>query len=147
MTVDPRLTEIDDALYRIATRALVFKDEKVLLVREKDVDWWSFPGGGVDYGETIHEALLREAIEELGVAPEHVTIDDTLAFISIGAVVNGVPRANLFYRVAVPENEIKPSEDVSEQQWFTLEELASLYISPGTDNVVEELRKLFTKNV
>ena len=144
MNVDPRLIEIDDALYRIATRALVFKGTKVLLVREKDVDWWSFPGGGVDYGESLYEAILREVTEELGVPQDLIKIDNTIAFISIGAVVNGVPRANIFYRVDVPESEIKPSEDVFEQKWFDLDELQGIYISPGTDNVIEELRKLIS---
>lgn len=140
--VDPRLPEIDDALYRIAARVLVIKDKKVLLVREKDDDWWSFPGGGVDYGETLHEALIREVIEELGVPPKHIKLDETIAFISIGAVVNGVPRCNIFYRVEVPEEEIKPTDDVYEQKWFSLDELTNIYISPGTNNVIDELRKI-----
>jgi 8-oxo-dGTP pyrophosphatase MutT (NUDIX family) len=90
----------------------------------------------------LHDALLREATEELGVATTNVEIDDVLAFVCIGAVVNGVPRANLFYRVTVPEAEIKPGKEVSEQQWFGLDELSGLYISPGTDNAIEELRKM-----
>lgn len=140
--IDPRLTQIDNALYRISAKALVIEDSKVLLVREKDDDWWSFPGGGVDYGETIHEALVREVGEELGIAPEHVNVDDTVLFIAIGAVVDGVPKANLFYRVAVPTEEIKPTEDVLEQKWYGLAELPRLYISPSTGNVVNELHKI-----
>lgn len=142
MQIDPRLTEIDNALYRIATRALVIKDNKILLVREKDDDWWSFPGGGVDYGETILEALIREAVEELGVPAEHITIGDSPAFISIGAVANGVPRCNIFYRVIVPEEEIKPTEDVFEQKWYSLDEFSDLHMGPLADDVIEELRQL-----
>ena len=140
--IDPRLAQIDDALYRIATRVLVIKDKKVLLVREKDDDWWSFPGGGIDYGETIREALVREAVEELGVSPENITIDNEIAFISIGAVVSGVPRCNIFYKVEVPEDEIKPTDDVFEQKWFSLDEFPDIYLSPGTNNVTEELQKI-----
>jgi 8-oxo-dGTP pyrophosphatase MutT (NUDIX family) len=142
MQIDPRLAEIDNALYRISAKAIIAKDNNVLLVREKDDDWWSFPGGGIDYGETIHDALVREVSEELGVAPEHVQVDDTVAFISIGAVVEGVPKANLFYRVTVPSHEVKPTDDVLEQKWHSLEELPKLYISPSTGNVIEELHKI-----
>lgn len=35
MQIDPRLAEIDNALYRIAARVLVVKGNKVLLVREE----------------------------------------------------------------------------------------------------------------
>lgn len=34
----------------------------------------SFPGGRIDAGETPHEAALREAFEEVRLAPEHVEI-------------------------------------------------------------------------
>ena len=139
--VDPRLAAVDNALYRIAARAIITQDGKVLLVREKDDDWWSFPGGGIDYGETVQEALVREVSEELGVAPDHIQADDTLLFMLIGAVVNGVPRANLFYRVTVPTSEIKPTGDVFEQQWYDLDELSGLYLSPSTGNTADYLRK------
>ncbi len=140
--IDPRLTEIDNALYRIATRVLVIKGDKVLLVREKDDDWWSFPGGGVDYGETIREALLREVVEELGVEPEHITVEDAPAFISIGAIANGVPRCNLFYRATVPQEEIALTEDVIKQEWYSIDELSNLKMGPMADDVITELRKI-----
>jgi 8-oxo-dGTP pyrophosphatase MutT (NUDIX family) len=142
MQIDPRLAEIDNALYRIATRVLVIKGNKVLLVREKDDDWWSFPGGGVDYGETIRDALIRETTEELGVSPEHITVEDKPAFISIGAVANGVPRCNIFYRATVPEGEIKPTDDVIKQDWYNVDEFFDLHMGPMTDDVLGELRKI-----
>ena len=140
--IDPRLAQIDNALYRISVKAIVVKDNKVLLVREKDDDWWSFPGGGIDYGESIRQALAREVAEELGVKPETVRTDGRIAFVTIGAVVNGVPRASFFYRVDVPVEDIKPTDDVLEHGWFTLEELEGLYTSPSTHGDVEELRKV-----
>lgn len=142
MQIDPRLAEIDNALYRISAKAIIAKDNKVLLVREKDDDWWSFPGGGVDYGETIHDALIREVTEELGVSSEHISVQDKPAFISIGTVVDGVPRCAIFYRATVPEEEIKPTDDVISQGWYSLDEFLGLHMSPMTDDVIQELRKM-----
>lgn len=39
---------------------------EVLLVHNTDDDGWSLPGGKVEYGETLVEALEREVMEETG---------------------------------------------------------------------------------
>ncbi len=48
-----------------SAHAVVFKGRSVLLVREADGEW-HFPGGRTDPGETLHQALTRELIEEAG---------------------------------------------------------------------------------
>lgn len=39
-----------------------------------DTDFWQMPQGGVDPGEDMAAAMLRELEEEAGVAPRHLTI-------------------------------------------------------------------------
>lgn len=53
----------------LGVRAAVFDaDGRILLVRHSYVPGWYMPGGGVEPGEPMHEALGRELIEEGGVA-------------------------------------------------------------------------------
>src|SRR5207247_9792565 len=54
-------------IFRIGVFALIFNNEKqILLGHRRDIDWWNLPGGGMESGETVDEALCREVREETG---------------------------------------------------------------------------------
>jgi ADP-ribose pyrophosphatase YjhB (NUDIX family) len=51
---------------KVDTRAAVFQDDKVLLVKERSDGKWSLPGGWADVGEGPRESVEREVWEESG---------------------------------------------------------------------------------
>ena len=51
---------------KIETRAAIFKDAKILLVRERMAQEWSLPGGWNDYDQTTAQNCVKEAREESG---------------------------------------------------------------------------------
>jgi ADP-ribose pyrophosphatase YjhB (NUDIX family) len=58
------------ASFRIAVSALIFDEGRILLAHRRDIDWWNLPGGGMEVGETVDEALHREVAEETGLEVE-----------------------------------------------------------------------------
>lgn len=59
-------SEIGYATPKVDVRAVVFKDGKVLLVKEKKDGVWSLPGGWADIGLTAGEVAVKEVKEESG---------------------------------------------------------------------------------
>lgn len=51
---------------RIAARGIILDGENILLIHTKRYDDYSFPGGGVDKGETLEDGVKREINEETG---------------------------------------------------------------------------------
>jgi 8-oxo-dGTP diphosphatase len=145
MQIDPRLKEISDCLYRLAIKAVIVNDRKILLVREQDDEWWSLPGGGIDHGEDIQQALARELLEELGVGQDAIRADYKVLFVTVGALVDGIPKANLFYRVEVPAADIKKTKHVTEYSWFTADELPDLDLSPSTGRIIKQLPEIINQ--
>ena len=63
---------------KLDTRAAIFKDDKILLVHEKN-GFWSLPGGWVDILESIESNTIKEVKEEAGldvVAKKVIAIQD-----------------------------------------------------------------------
>ncbi|WP_367648651.1 NUDIX hydrolase [Ruegeria arenilitoris] len=66
---------------KIGALAVVLHQDQVLLVQRKkqpDQGLWGFPGGHVEWGETVLEAAARELLEETGVTARPDSYIDNL---------------------------------------------------------------------
>jgi 8-oxo-dGTP diphosphatase len=66
----PEIPEIYANRTRVRACGLCWQDEKLLMVNHQGLtpgNFWSPPGGGIEFGETVQETLVREFLEETGV--------------------------------------------------------------------------------
>ncbi len=142
MIIDPRLNEIRDCLYRVSINAVIVIDKKILLVREHNDRWWGLPGGGIEHGENISQALIRELTEELGADSEFIRADEDVLFVTIGEIAAGIPIANLFSRAYVRADKITATRHVVESRWFGAYELNELKMSPTGNSIKTRLSEI-----
>jgi len=66
------------AFYRVSLKAIIRNEADEVLVVKENGSQWTLPGGGMDHGESVHEALKRELYEEVLIdAPFSETLIDS----------------------------------------------------------------------
>ena len=109
-----------DDTFRLSAHAVIVNSQSQVLqlASTHGASSWGLPGGALEPGETIHEAVERECLEELGspVTIRHLT----------GVYYHSAYNSQAFiFRGDLPEGaEIHLSPEHSAYRWFALEELS-----------------------
>lgn len=124
--------------------ALIYDGDRVLLVqrgKEPLQGYWSLPGGAVEPGERVEQALLREVLEETNLIVEIVRFGEIFERIMPDA--EGKIEYHyvlLDYVCSVTSGEPHPGSDSADVRWFSPEELKGVPITSGTLEVIERCR-------
>jgi len=139
-------------IHREIVGAFIFSaDGKILLGKTGAyAGYWVVPGGGINDGETKLAALKREILEETGLDIEGERIEH------IPGKFTGQSEKTLRksgervlvdmrfhdYKVllAKPAHQvkIKAGDDLTDADWFTMDELKSMELSPPTLNILKK---------
>lgn len=132
---------------RIGCSAVILNaDKKVLLTRRSDNGLWCLPSGGMEPGESVAEACIREVWEETGL---HVEI---LRLIGVYSDPNRlvvypddhkVQIVALSFEAKIISGELGLSNETTEFGYFTFEEAASMEI---IGNHFERVNDALTEN-
>lgn len=126
-----------------AVGVIIRDDDRIVLIRrdkEPSRGRWTFPGGAVELGESLHDAARREAWEETGL---HVAVGE-LATVIDNLVRDEEGRVRYHYVIvdymARPlEGILRPGSDVSDVRWFTLTDLDGLDMTEKAGALARQL--------
>ncbi len=128
------MSDIEKKL-RVRVAGILVRDNKLLLISHKKNEevYWLLPGGGVDFGESLDEALIREFSEELNISIEV----KKLAFICDSIHPEGQRHIlNIFFHCSYNGGRfhIGDEERLLGYSFFELEELKGLRLFPPVNN-------------
>ncbi|MEY2414574.1 MAG: 8-oxo-dGTP diphosphatase [Acidobacteriaceae bacterium] len=119
---------------------MVIDGDRVLLIkrgRAPLLGEWSIPGGAVELGETVREAVVREVLEETGVAVEVAEL------LGVFDRVLRDDQGKLRYHYILIDflcrrvfGEAKASGDADDALWFSIEEVNKLSLAKDTAEVI-----------
>lgn len=99
---------------------IIIKNKKVLLVYEKNRNFWGFPKGHMEDGETEIETALREVKEEVGL---DVEIDKDRRYTLNYIIRDEIDKTTVLY-IAKAKNEeiIMQENEIENIRWCSFEE-------------------------
>ncbi len=127
---------------RIAVGAVVLREDGAVLLiqrgRPPGVGTWTLPGGKVEAGETLEQAVSREVLEETGLRVAPVAVVETLV----------LEREGFAYRItdflcrASGSMEARASDDALAARWVLPHECDGLGLTPEVLRVIARARTL-----
>ena len=143
VSVAPRWLKQSYPTPKVDVRGVVFRDGRILLVRELSDGRWALPGGWADVGESLSEAVVREVREESGDDTRAVKL---LAVANLGRYQDGRPLRPNIYKLFVrcelmgEEPGALVGAETAEAAFFGEDELPELSAPRGTS---AQLARLF----
>lgn len=103
---------------------IIFKDDKVLLIFQNNTNFWGFPKGHMEKGETELETAKREVKEEIGL---DVDINPKYRYVLHYVVRNEIDKTTILYLAKPTSNEIvKQDSEIKEVKWLDFNDAIDL---------------------
>lgn len=115
--------------FRPSVRAIIIRDGKVLMIHSLKYDYYKFPGGGIEAGEGMEQALCREVAEESGfaVVPGSIREYGLVRRISKGGETDIFDQENFYYLCGIGPAVGQTLDDYEDEEGFTPE-----WVTPET---------------
>lgn len=127
---------------RVRVAGIVIQENSILLIQhiKNEKKYWLVPGGGVDWGESLEEALIREYKEETNL---DVEVKDFLFFSETISPDKNKHVINLYFLVKIKNDsetmKIGNETNLSDLKYVSKEEIQNIKLYP---NIKEQLMKI-----
>jgi len=125
----------------IRVSALVIKDKRLLLVSDNKQWYWT-PGGRIEPGETLTEAICREIEEEINVRASKIEEYFSYAFEpeqTAGGMSKHGKEDNFLVEI---DGEINPGAEINHFSWHAADEILTMPIlNSFKENIIKRLVK------
>ena len=141
----PESNNFPPSFFRVSVKGLVVVDGKVMLIDEgpkPSGGRWELPGGGLDFGEEIHQGLKREIEEELGLKVKTVSEKPMYLWTWHFENKRGMDwfySLVLAYKIELENFDIDPTKEYQHVEFFSKEELEKIELRHQTNG----LKKFF----
>jgi len=130
---------------QLAVSGAIFRDDKILLVRRArspGKGFYSLPGGRVEFGESLHDALRREVDEETGLRIEIVGLAGWREVLP--GPTGGGHYLIMSFAARWMANEPALNEELDDFKWLAPDDvgLGDLKLAGGLPEVIEGARRL-----
>jgi len=115
--------------FELCVRAIIQDDDRILVCKRKDKDYYFFPGGHIDFGEDAKSALLRELKEELNISIKKLSFIGTVENIFVQDNQKH-HEINLVFNVLVAKAKDKSEEDHIDFFFFNKERFSKEKVLP-----------------
>ncbi len=105
----------------------------------KGDDFWQLPGGGVEVGESVEDAAVREGQEELGLSLEAVSTLPKI-YTALRSHWHGL-LIPVICKQTDPSQQIHLNHESSIYQWVSLEDASDLNSFPETYDIMKRAQE------
>jgi 8-oxo-dGTP diphosphatase len=121
----------------VAVDTIVEEDGKILLIKRKNPpfkDMWALPGGFVEYGEAVEDALKRELKEETGIEAR------IKGFHNVYSAPDRDPRGHVISLCFIVggNGNIRSGDDAKEARFFSSEEIKKFELAFDHNKILKE---------
>ena len=131
---------------KIDTRAVIFKDDKILLTHENN-GTWSLPGGWCDVLESVRSNTIKEVKEETGLDVEAIKIISVQDRNKHNKPIYAYGVCKIFVLCNIIGGEFIPNIETTEIKYFSLDEIPNNLAEEKTNREQIEMCFKAYKNV